>query len=94
MTKLEADFLNFHKENPDVYDHFKKFTFEKIRFGYKHYSSRAVIHRVRWETDAGDPEKVDGFKINNNHSPYYARMFMWEYPQFAGFFRNRTVKSD
>jgi len=90
-TKLQKEFESFHTNNPHVYVLFKKYTFEAINRGFQHYSSDAVLHRIRWHTsvETDDPE---GFKINNNHTAYYARMFMAEFPRYTGFFRNRKVK--
>lgn len=33
------------------------------------------------------------YKINNNHTPYFARHFMYEYPQYKGFFETRDVEN-
>lgn len=34
------------------------------------------------------------FKINNNHTPYFARHFMWMYPEYKGFFEVRDTVND
>lgn len=86
-SKLEQGFSDFHTENPQVYELFKRFTFEVIRRGHQHYSADAVIHRIRWET--GIKTTGDERKINNNHVARYARMFMEEHPEYRGFFRTR-----
>lgn len=93
VTKLEREFDKFHNSNPHIYELFKKYVLQVIERGFQHYSARTIIHRIRWHTsvDTTDPE---GFKINNNHSPYYARMFLAQYPQHAGFFRNRKVSGE
>lgn len=81
----------FHLENPHVYDLFKRFTQQAIDAGFDNYSVNAIFERIRWHTDIetrGDP-----FKINNNHRPYYARMFMDERPQHGNFFRIRWTPS-
>ena len=92
-TKLEIEFDKFHGNNPHIYELFKKYVLQVIERGFQHYSARTIIHRIRWHTsvDTTDPE---GFKINNNHSPYYARMFLARFPQHAGFFRNRKVSGE
>ena len=95
MSKHQAAFDKFHATYPEVYDMFVRFTFEKIRQGYQNYSSRVVLERVRWETDAG-ADLFGGdepFKINNNFQPYYARKFHADYPNFDGFFRTRRMQS-
>jgi hypothetical protein len=90
VTYLEKSFLIFHQQNPHVYELFKKFTKQVIDRGYKQHSARDIIHRIRWETTVvtNDGE----FKVNDHHSPYYARMWMREHPEHPDFFRTRSVQ--
>jgi len=53
----------------------------------KHYSARAIIHVIRYETDLRDSEGT--LKINNNWSPGMARLFMRQNPEYEGFFKCR-----
>jgi hypothetical protein len=72
-----------------VYELFKRFAFEVIRRGHKHYSANAIFERIRWHTDIetnGDP-----FKLSNNHRAYYARLFMHDHPEYEGFFRTKEI---
>lgn len=88
--KHYEEFMKFHTDNPDVYLLFKKFTFEAIQRGRKKLGVGAIIERVRWYTDIetrGGP-----FKLNNNYSPYYARMFMSDFPEHEGFFATRVFR--
>lgn len=82
----------FHTEHPEVWDWFCEFTFDRIKKGYKNYGAKGVFERIRWETTLGEDGKVM-FKIGNNHTPFYARGFMLQYPQHAGFFRLREQKT-
>ena len=93
MTDLAAKFAEFHSSNPRVYELFKRFTFEALSHHHQHLSADMILHRVRWETGVmtRDPE---GWKINNNWSAFYSRMFMAEFPHHAGFFRTRTSIAD
>ncbi len=90
--EAEQSFAAFHAANPDVWWHFERFTMELIRKGYEHHSADAVLHRVRWETDANAGGKP--YKISNGHQPYYARLFHRTHPAHAGFFRTRRSKAD
>ena len=85
---IKRTWWSWHKANPEVYELFKKFTWQVIGAGHKNYSSKAIFERIRWHTDVetgGDP-----FKINNNYTAYYARLFMVDHPEYDGFFRTRT----
>lgn len=88
----DAKFATFDAQYPEVWALFQMFTLGLISSGRKHHSSDAVLHRVRWETAAGN--KGTDFKINNNWSPYYARKFHATFPHHVGFFRTRTSKFD
>ena len=86
-------FDRFHAENPHVYQLFKRFTFEAIKSGRERFSARTVIHRIRWYTTV-ETEDPQGFKINNNWSPFYARMFVRDHPGHDSFFEVRTAIAD
>lgn len=89
--KIDRDFAKFHADNPIVWELFVKFTLQLIDAKFKHYSADAVLHRIRWTVDV--EIKGGEFKINNNHSSRYARLFHKTFPQYAGFFRMRGLKS-
>lgn len=93
MTKLEKDFMEFHKENPHVYELFKRFTKAAMSSGRKTYSAKAIFERIRWHTDIETNESL-GFKLNNNHCPYYTRMFAAQFPNQANFFRTRVLANE
>lgn len=84
-------FKDYHKENPHIYQYFKRYALRSIERGFKNLSSEFIFNIIRWET----PIKAgDDFKINNNAKPFYSRLFMQEYPQYEGFFRKRQSKAD
>lgn len=88
--QIEAKAIAFHREHPEVWDHFCRFTFELIDRGFRHYSAQhGVFARIRWETDSATPSGGSTFKINNNYSAFYARWFMEAYPEHDGFYRTR-----
>jgi len=84
---------DWHKKNPAVYQLFKKFTFEAIeKKGAKRLGARFVIERVRWETNV--ETKGSGFKIDDHFIPYYARLFMFEFPEHKNLFNKRPMKKE
>jgi hypothetical protein len=89
MNLLEQDFVEFHAKNPHVYKLFDQFTKALISRGYAHQSADVVLHRIRWETLIETTD--DTFKINNNYSAYYARLWMRDNPTYKGFFRTRVL---
>src|SRR4051812_8582950 len=93
--RLINDFEIYHSKNPNVYDMFKEFTLRAIKRGFVHLSADMVLHRIRWETyiETIDPDP-SGFKINNNYAAFYGRLFMRDFPAYAGFFRTRSSVAD
>ena len=83
-------FTEYHEQNPQIYEAFKKFAFDLINKGRKHYGARGIIELIRFHSViAGN----DGFKINNNYGAHYARLFMRDFPQHDNFFKCRQMKN-
>ena len=79
----------YHDNNPSVYQEFKAEAFRVLAAGREHYSARTILHYLRHETAV----RGDGpFKINDHMSPFYARLFEREHPEYAGFFSKRKLK--
>ncbi len=85
-------FFKYHEDNPHIYELFKKFTFEAIERGHKHFGSQTVINRIRWYTNI--ETKGDPFKINSNVSAYYSRLFMKQFEEHDDYFRTRQVRDN
>jgi hypothetical protein len=90
ISRARQRWLEWHRDNPHVYELFKAFTFQAIDRGHKRLSAWLIVNRIRWETtvetNGGD------FKISNNFIAYYARLFMDEHPEYRGFFRTKPLK--
>ena len=89
-TSLLNRFHEFHKDNPEVYELFKKFTFQAIGKGHQRLSAWMIANRIRWETQI---ETVnDDYKISNDYIALYSRKFMKDHPQYDGFFQTKEMK--
>jgi hypothetical protein len=91
--EMLAQFKEFDRQNPEVWELFVRFTRQTIQKGFRNYSAQLIIERLRWHTDKPDERGQSTFKINNNFNTFYARKFMAFYPQHEGFFRLRVQKS-
>lgn len=91
MRDVKERFKKFDRENPHVWEMFKRFAAEALSKGHKRLSSSLIVDRMRWETmmQTTDPQ----FKLNDNFTPYYARKFLAEFPVYDGFFCLRTLHS-
>lgn len=83
-------FQRYDLQHPEVYRRFAELTFEAIKKGFKNFSARGLLWVMRFEN--GAHPKNDGFKLNNNYTPYYVRKFVKEFPQHKAFFECRKTK--
>lgn len=86
-------FIDFHDNNPHVFEAFAEYTLRTIAKGFEHYGAMGIVQIIRWHTGITTQSK-EGFKINNNYVPFYARTFEAVYPEHRGFFRMRSSYAD
>lgn len=83
-------FIAWLPDNWHVWDAFVEETFKIIACNTRHYSARTILHYLRHHTTV--TERSDsGWKLNNDYSPYLARLFDLKYPQLAGLFEYRET---
>lgn len=71
----------------EVCDLFEKIAVEIKEAGWRRYSARAIIHRIRWHMKIERHQVA--FKINNNVTPTLSRWAMKKNPLLADFFETR-----
>jgi hypothetical protein len=76
----------------DVKELFEQLVLKLIRDGWEHYSSDAILHRIRWHMRVD--RNIRDFKCNNNWTAYLARWFADRHPEHGDFFRFRTLGVD
>jgi hypothetical protein len=84
------DFLDWLPDNLHVWEAFVMEAVDVYRRGYRHYSARTIIHFLRHHSNVRE-FGGDGWKINNNHSPYLARLFDLRYPEMPGLWAHRET---
>jgi hypothetical protein len=89
---IDARFAEFDAANPDVWAAFERFTRQAIAAGRERYSADAILHRIRWHM-AIETTRDGERKINDHFSSRYARKWGETYPELAGFFETRTLRS-
>lgn len=97
------DTLDFHANNPHVYNRLREMCEALRRQGHLFYSMRTLVCVIRYEADIasastgqeviinGAPRRVT---LNDHHSPYYARMLIEDDPTYAHFFELRAAEGD
>jgi len=86
--KRRAAFEAFHEGNPHVWAEFERRALLLIGKGFKGFGARQIVESMRYFY-AERVQSDDGFRINNNHVPFYARMFAERHPEHREFFRQR-----
>jgi hypothetical protein len=88
--KFSDEFVTWLPQNPHIWYYFARESFKIIDIGFKHYSARTILHFLRHHT-AVEQRSTDGFKLNNNYSPYLARLFALRFPDRAYIFEYRST---
>lgn len=89
-SKLERQFGEFHRENPEVYSQLVYLAREARQAGRNRYGIKSLFEIIRWHKAIST--EGDDFKLNNNHAPFYARLIMRKEPDLEGFFETRAQK--
>lgn len=89
--EIDVKFDTYDRRNPKVYQLFKRFAYEALMTGHRHFGAKAIMERVRWETIINTTG--DQFKVNNNYTSRYVRKLITEKPEFEGFFRVHKLLS-
>ena len=91
-NKNREAFQAYHEANPMVYAEFKRRVEQLWAKGIRHYSSDSILHIIRFHS-AIDARPGDAFKVNNNFSAFYARMWQQQNPDRATFFETRVQRA-
>lgn len=89
--QFTQEFLDYLPENIHVWEAFEREALAVARRGFKHYSARTIIHVLRHHSAL--QEKGSEWKLNNNISPYLARLFALMHPGYANLFEYRKAKA-
>ena len=87
----DTKFDQHHEKFPEVYEEFCKLAFAMINRGHKHYGAKGIMEVVRWHKSLQYSGRE--FKISNNHTSRYSRKFMKDFPEHAGFFKTKELRS-
>lgn len=89
-SQVMHDFEKYNEENPHVYRLFEQFAMQVVKAGRHHYGAWAIVARIRWHLDI-EVRMTDDFKINNNFTAIYARMFRTAFPSVENIFELRRM---
>lgn len=85
------EFLAYLPENLHVYEAFEREAQKIIDKGFKHYSARTILHALRHHSALTEVGGI--WKLNNDVSPYLARLWALLHPHHAKLFEYREAKA-
>ena len=85
-------FEAYIKEHKDAWLTFVKLSFRAINKGQKKWSALGIVYVIRFYENVVRENTT--FKINNNHSPFFSRLFALKYPEHSEFFNYREHGED
>lgn len=86
---LEQAALLFHQQNPHVLQEIAKVCMAVRAKGRTRWSIKAAFEVIRYNATITTNGKT--YKLNNNHTAFYARWLMRDLPPLAGFFVTRDT---
>ena len=92
LTKvtLDAQFEEFHKNNPEVYEELVRLARQMKARGHKQIGIKMLWEVLRWERAMKTTDQTE-WKLNNNYTSRYARLIMENEPDLEGFFVTREL---
>ncbi len=83
-------FVRFLPDNLHVWAAFEREASVVVQRGFQHYSARTIVHFLRHHTNVREAGG-GAWKINNDHSPYLARLWALAHPEHADLFEFRLA---
>jgi hypothetical protein len=93
-TTLEEKFLEFHRNNPAVYDALVEEGRILIIRGHRKFGISMLWEQLRWRCYLETYDDEVDFRLPNNYRAYYARLIMQQEPLFEGVFSLAELRSN
>lgn len=94
MNRHERAWAAFHADNPHIYEHLEHLALKLRRGGITRWGVKALWEVLRYELALRTNTSARSFRLNNNHTAYYARLLMDCNPELSGFFETRERRGD
>ena len=82
----------FHRNNPTVLLELRRLALGLLDAGNRHHSIKGLFEVLRYNRKVKTTGKP--YKLNNNLTPFYARLLMENEPRLAGFFHTRRSSNE
>lgn len=85
-----AEWLSIY--NFAIFQHFESVARQVYAKGRRRYSARRILEDMRYDTPLTETGN-SGWKLNNDHTPDFARLYLLLHPEQKGFFELRERKA-
>jgi hypothetical protein len=89
---IEEQFRRFHEANPHVARILAQMALDLKRRGREHFGMKALFEALRYYSAL--QTEGDEWKLNNNHTSFYARLLMDRHPELEDFFEIRERRGN
>ena len=93
MTPREK-FEAFHQANLHVYEALETMTQALWDRGRRRLAVKTLFETLRWRYWMTTDDPSSHFRLNNNYTPYYARLLIDRHPEWDGLFALRGDDAD
>ncbi len=89
---MARDVCGYIKKHPHIWKAFQEHCLKVVQQGARRLSAKATFEHMRYENSGGDWEKYKDYKVSNNYTAYFARLFAGKYPQYESLFLFKEIK--
>lgn len=90
------DFINYHSNNLWIWESFEKTALAEVTSGRKKMGAKELFEKLRRDNSGGSTPDLftsaKEFKLNNNYTALYARLFILKFPQHKEAFSLKELK--
>lgn len=91
---IEARFVRFHREHPEVYDKLRDLALDLVHRGRTHLGIGMLWETLRYFTMLGaEPGEAEPFRLNDHFRSRYVRLLIDQEPELAEVFEVRALRS-
>ena len=90
--RIQIAFEKFHADNPHVFMFFEERCAEAWQVGIRRMGMNLLLELFRWH-GMMETRSSDGYRINQNYAPRYARRILEVHPEWDGLFELRALRS-
>ena len=85
LTSINRKFMEYHRQNPNVYLKFKEIAYEMHIMGETKLGAKHITEIMRWRYK---------IKVSNLFTSRYARMFTQQFPSYRNLFILKPINEE